>query len=101
MSALDIKRLWLLFGGVDEDQLFNGVDQPAHLRSMIEAVEDIGDDASNRLIGAENFDCPVRMRGKCIRDRPILISRNAFLGEYGNIRNDRAIAKGATQFRQG
>ncbi|HEY9862231.1 MAG TPA: hypothetical protein V6D16_22235 [Candidatus Obscuribacterales bacterium] len=60
---------------------------------MIEAVEDMSYDASDRLIGTENFDRPIGMCSKCIRDRTVFVGRDAFPSEYGNVRNDGAIAK--------
>ena len=51
----------VLFRVVDLNKTLVGVDEPAKLTAVIEAVEDVAGDASGGLFGAEDFDSPVRL----------------------------------------
>jgi hypothetical protein len=86
---------------VDKNQFFVGVNEPAHLGAVVEAVKNIANYFSLALFRRENLDGPVRGNEDLIDDLAVAIALDAVPGEDSGIGDDGATAKGTAQFGEG
>ncbi len=86
---------------VDKNQFFVGVDEPAHLGAVVEAVEDVANDFGLALFRGENLDGPVGGNEDLIDNFAVAVALDSVPGEDHGIRDDRSVPKGAAQFGEG
>ena len=92
------KKCYRAIGKIDKYQFFFRVNQPAHLGSVAETVEDVADYFGLALVWGKDFNSPVRGDGEGVSDFPLFVAGNSFPGKDTNIGNSRSTAKGAAQF---
>jgi len=85
-------------GPVGKHRLLGWVNQPPHLRPMVEAVENIFGDFGLALVWRQNFDRPVRGDRKDVGNATMFLARNSMPQKDADVGDDGASAKGAAQF---
>ncbi len=96
-----MEKLRLLLGGVGEDRLGVGIDEPPHLCVVVESVENFIDNGNCGSIGGENFNQPIRCEVKWVGDVAFCISRDTFPSEDTDVGNDNTISENAANFSVG